>query len=223
MSLAPSSEIWAYLTIFVAAAVEGETVLVAACVLVEWGLLNPLGVFLAGALGGSAGDQFFFYLVHSPLRRWVQRFPVSARRKDLIMGRVRAHAVKMILASRFLPGLRIAIPMACAYAKVSPLRYSGLSLVSAAGWAAVIMLATSKYGPAVFRAIGLRPLWATLASAALVLAFFYWIGHSARPSGAGARTTTEPGPSESGARHGQMPVDNGPTTPGPGDPSRKAG
>ena len=43
--------------------------------------------------------------------------------------RVHAHETLMILSGRFLPGLRTAIPVACAYANVQPLKFSTLNLV----------------------------------------------------------------------------------------------
>jgi membrane protein DedA with SNARE-associated domain len=48
----------AYVAIFVAAAVEGEIVFVTAAILAGLGRLSSSGVLIAGALGGSAGDQF---------------------------------------------------------------------------------------------------------------------------------------------------------------------
>src|SRR5438046_258246 len=109
-----------YVGIFISAAVEGEIVYVAAVVMAVLGKLNPAGVLIAGASGGSAGDQFYFYVLRTGLSRWLDRFPAIVRRRDRIRDRVQHHASKLILTSRFLPGLRIAIPAACAYAGVSP-------------------------------------------------------------------------------------------------------
>ena len=69
----------AYLAVFIAAVLEGEVVFITASVLVGRGELNALGVLLAGALGGSAGDQFFFYVLRGRLHRWLDRFPRIAR------------------------------------------------------------------------------------------------------------------------------------------------
>src|SRR5712691_5022543 len=130
-----------YLGILVAAAVEGEVVYSGAVVMVFLGRLNLLGVLISGSLGGWAGDQFYFYAARGPLSAWLNRFSKIARRRRAIQDRMRRHATKLILAVRFLPGLRIAIPLACAYAGTSPLRFSGLSLISATAWASAIMFA----------------------------------------------------------------------------------
>src|SRR5438477_12195758 len=101
----------AYLGVFVAAAVEGETVFVIASVAVAAGTLSYWGVLVAGALGASTGDQFFFYAFRGPLGHWVDRIPGLRRRREAIVDRVRRHAVPLAASCRFLPGLRIAIPV----------------------------------------------------------------------------------------------------------------
>ena len=61
-----SSPLWAsglaYLGVFVATVIEGEVVFVGATVLVHQGRLDAVGVFTAAALGGSIGDQLYFYV-----------------------------------------------------------------------------------------------------------------------------------------------------------------
>ena len=72
-----------YVGVFVATVVEGEVVFVGATVLVHQGRLDPAGVFAAAALGGSVGDQLYFYALRGRLHRWLDRFPTWARRRDL--------------------------------------------------------------------------------------------------------------------------------------------
>ncbi len=170
----------AYLGIYVAAIVEGEVIFTMAAVLVHEGKLNAAGVYLAAALGGSTGDQFFYYLIrgvlHGHLRRWLNRFPALARRHEAITERVRHHQKKMILACRFLPGLRGAIPAACAYARVPAWIFSSLNMVSAFLWAGTIMLIVAWGGPNAMAWLGLGGWWSALLPAALILLFFRWLG-----------------------------------------------
>lgn len=169
-----------YLGVFVATVIEGEVVFVGATVLVHQGRLDGAGVFLAAALGGSVGDQLYFYALRGRLHRWLDRFPTWARRRDLIVDRVRHHASAMILACRFLPGLRVAIPAACAYAEVPPLRFTTLSLVSSLGWAAAVMSFIVWLGPASFAELGVRAWWTPLVPAALVVGFSAWLSRRER-------------------------------------------
>jgi membrane protein DedA with SNARE-associated domain len=174
----------AYLVVFVAAVVEGEVVFVAASTLVAAGQLNWLGVFLAGALGGSAGDQFYYYALRGRLE-WLWRFPKMAERRDTIVERVQRNATAMILACRFLPGLRVAIPVACASAGISAPRFTFLNLCSAFGWAIAIMLVVAWGGPTALGWVGLTGWWGLAIPAVAVLLFARWLAHAAaEPHGA---------------------------------------
>jgi membrane protein DedA with SNARE-associated domain len=171
-----------YLGILVAAALEGEVVYSSAVVMVFLGRLNAVGVLISGSIGGWAGDQFYFYAARGPLSNWLNRFKRIARRRRAIQDRMRRHAAKFILAVRFLPGLRIAIPLACAYSGVSPFQFSGLSLVSAVAWASAIMFVIRSLGPTSLSALGIKAWWAPLVPAAIVIVFFRWLSR-AGPTG----------------------------------------
>jgi membrane protein DedA with SNARE-associated domain len=144
-----------YLAILIAAIVEGEVAYVTAAALVANGHLNAVGVIIAGASGAAIGDQFYFYLLRGRLTRWVGRFPALARRAEPLVARVRRHDSAMVLLIRFAPGLRVAIAAACAYADVSPVKFSVLNSVTAVIWAVSLMGLVAWVGPTYLRAIGL--------------------------------------------------------------------
>lgn len=166
----------AYLVVFIAAVIEGEVVFVTASILVGRGDLNPLGVLIAGALGGSTGDQFWFYALRGRLHRWLDRFPRIARRQRAVVGRVKRNSTIMVLACRFLPGLRVAIPAACAYAGVRPARFSALNLLSGLAWAGAIMSIVAWGGPSALAWAGLKGWWAIAVPGAMIVLFFRWLG-----------------------------------------------
>jgi membrane protein DedA with SNARE-associated domain len=170
----------AYLAVFIATIIEGEVVFVAATVLVQMGRLDGRGVYAAAALGGSIGDQLYFYVLRGRLKRFLDRFPTWVRRRDRIVDKVRQNASAMILASRFLPGLRVAIPAACAAADVKPLRFTTLSLLSSLAWAGAIMGAITWLGPSSFAQLGVKAWWTPVVPACLVLGFSYWLGRTPR-------------------------------------------
>ena len=176
MNLAGWTGPLAYLAVFVATVIEGEVVFVAATVLVHMGRLDPVGVYASAALGGSVGDQLYFYALRGRLRRLLERFPTWRQRRDRIVDKVRRNASAMILACRFLPGLRVAIPAACACADVAPLRFTSLSLVSSLAWAALVMGTIAWLGPVSFAQLGVEAWWTPLVPACLVLAFTWWLG-----------------------------------------------
>jgi membrane protein DedA with SNARE-associated domain len=172
MSLIP------YLGILVAAAVEGEVVYVSAVVAASLGKLDALGVLLSGSVGGWAGDQFWYYAARGPLSSWLNRFEKIARRRRAIQNKMHRHATKLILGVRFLPGLRIAIPVACAYSGVTAVRFSGLSFISALAWANAIMFMIIELGPSSLSALGLKTWWAPAIPAVIVVLFFRWLSRA---------------------------------------------
>jgi len=163
-----------YLSIVFFAILEGEIYYVAMCVAAKAGKLDWAGVLISGALGGSIGDQLWFYLLRGRIH-WLDRYGWLARHRDAGVDRVKANQDLMLLACRFLPGLRIAIPVACAYAGVRPIRFTLLNLVSALAWAGAIMLVVVRLGPDALAAIGLGGWWGSLIPAALVIVFFRWL------------------------------------------------
>lgn len=161
-----------YLGVFAAAAIEGEAVFVAASVAVAMGHLNAPAVIVSGALGGAAGDQVVFYAMRGRLGRWIERSPRFRRRRDRLVPHVRRHVVALVLASRFLPGLRLAIPAACAAAAIPPALFSVLNLASALAWAGVIVAAITWAGPAGFARLGLDGAAGLILPALLVIGAF---------------------------------------------------
>ncbi|HUK32882.1 MAG TPA: VTT domain-containing protein [Vicinamibacterales bacterium] len=168
-----------YLPIFVFAIIEGEIYYIAMCAAASQGKLLWEGVLVAGALGGSTGDQFWFYLLRRRIH-WLDRYAWMARHRDAVVGRVKHNETLILLISRFLPGLRTAIPIASAYAGVKPLHFSLLNLTSAFLWAGTIMLVVTKLGPGAMDRLGLHGWWGAVVPAALVLLFFNWLGRPKR-------------------------------------------
>ena len=163
-----------YLSIYIAAIIEGEIYYSKVCADAMVGkLLWPL-VLIAGALGGSTGDQLWFYVLRGRIH-WIDRFPRLRIYREAVSARVHSHETAIILVSRFLPGLRTAIPIACAYAGVRPLKFTLLNLTSAFAWAGAIMLFV-KTGSRTLAAFGLTAWWGPLIPAAMVILFFRWLG-----------------------------------------------
>ena len=166
----------AYAAVYLAAIIEGEIVFIAASVLVAAGKLNPLAVVIVGALGAATGDQIWFYALRGRVAGWLTRVRPVAARQASIVTRVQRHQSLMILAIRFAPGLRIAIAAACAYAKVSPLRFSVLNLIAAFAWAAVILTIVSSIGPGALQHAGVTGIWGAVVPGVLIILFGWWLG-----------------------------------------------
>lgn len=175
-----------YLSIYVAAVLEGEIYYSKVCADAVAGRLFWLPVWLAGALGGATGDQIWFYLLRGRIH-WLDRYEWMRKYRDVVSARVHANETGMVLMGRFLPGLRSAIPIACAYAGMRPLKFSLLNLVSALAWAGSIMIFV-KTGTTTLAAFGLNAWWGPFIPAVAVILFFRWFG---------SRTTTPEPPAAS--------------------------
>ena len=114
-----------YLSIYVAAIIEGEAYYIIQCSLAAHGTLQWLPVMSAGALGGATGDNFWFYLLRGRVH-WLDRYPKIAKFERRVSRHVRKRETLIILACRFLPGLRTAIPAACAVANVRRDKFTAL-------------------------------------------------------------------------------------------------
>ena len=169
-----------YLIIVAFAILEGEIYYSKVCADAMAGTLNWAGVWCAGAIGGSLGDQVWFYLLRGRIH-WLDRFPKLARYREAVSARVHSHETLMVLAGRFLPGLRTAIPVACAYANMRPLKFSVLNLISGFAWAGAIMLFV-KLGSTTLSAFGLNAWWGPLIPAVFVVLFFRWLSLPKRTS-----------------------------------------
>jgi membrane protein DedA with SNARE-associated domain len=167
-----------YLPIYVAAIIEGEIYYSKVCADAISGRLNWVLVLLAGALGGATGDQLWFYILRGRLH-WLDRYPRLRKYHDRVIAHVHAHETGIVLVSRFLPGLRTAIPIACAYADVNAIKFSTLNLLSALAWAGTIMLMI-KAGSQTLVAFGLNAWWGPFIPAVLIVLFFRWLSRPPR-------------------------------------------
>ena len=129
---------YGYLAVFIGCLLEGETMLVLAGVAAQQGLLSLPAVVALAFVGGTLGDQIFFFIGRrygqALLRRW-PRFTHAAQRVNRLLLR---HDAWLIVGVRFMYGLRIAGPIAIGMSDVPALRFLGFNLLGAALWAAVV-------------------------------------------------------------------------------------
>jgi len=170
------SDLLPYCGVLIAAIVEGEVAYIAAATMVAQGHLNAMGVFVSVAVGAAIGDQAYFYAFRGRLPRWVARYPSLRERAAPLVRRVRRHDSIMVLLIRFTPGLRIAIAAACAWADVSPRKFSALNLLSAFVWAAALLVLVAWFGPAFLAQFGLAGWKGALAVGLTVFALLKAFG-----------------------------------------------
>lgn len=125
---------YGYWALFVGTFLEGETFFLLAGIAARKELLNPYYVALAAMAGGFIGDQVFFFLGLWRGNEVLTRSKRLARKAEEAKKLVRKHAIALILASRFLYGLRMVIPLACGTAHIRPWRFMLLNFISALLW-----------------------------------------------------------------------------------------
>jgi len=137
---------YGYLAILLAAFWEGEVVLIAAGAMCGSGYLDWRWTILAAAIGGSAGDQIYFYAAHQRAACVIQKSKRLTRWYPKVSKFVLRHSTVAVLLSRFAAGLRITIPLVCASAGMPAKKYSVLSLVSGLAWASFWVAISYQFG-----------------------------------------------------------------------------
>jgi membrane protein DedA with SNARE-associated domain len=148
MSLAGLIADYGYVALFAGTLLEGETLLILAGFAAHQGYLQLHWVITIALLGGFLGDQFYFWLgrwrAAWVLSRFKRLAPVFERANSLID---RYHEV-LIVAIRFLYGLRTVGPMAFGMSKVPVWRFVAFNALGATIWAVVIGGAGFLFGQA---------------------------------------------------------------------------
>src|ERR1043165_443918 len=137
---------WGYFAILFAAFWEGEAVLITAGTLCGGGLLVWRLTILAAAIGGSAGDQIYFYAAHERAARAIKKSKRLSKWYPKVSKFVLRHGTIAVLLSRFAAGLRITIPLVCATAGMPAKKYSVLNLLSGFAWASFWVALTYQIG-----------------------------------------------------------------------------
>ncbi len=137
---------YGYFAVLIAAFLEGEATLIAAGVMCGAGLLDWRLTILAAAIGGSAGDQVYFYAAHERAAWAIKKSKRLSKWYPRIQKFVLRHATLAVLLSRFAAGFRISIPLVCATAGMPPKKYSTLNLVSGFAWASTWVAISYQIG-----------------------------------------------------------------------------
>jgi membrane protein DedA with SNARE-associated domain len=116
----------------------GETAIVTAAVLASSGDLNLFLVILAGMIGAMAGDWTAYAIGRAgegPIKRFIARV-AGAERLEAAEAMVDRRGSALVFVGRFLPGLRIAINMACGAGDMRFRRFALFNALGALTWSA---------------------------------------------------------------------------------------
>ena len=180
--------LWAYLLLAVSAFLEnlippvpGDVVVIFSAYLVGLGVLEWIPVYVSTCLGGTLGFSVMFALGARHGARILQsRFRIgSAQSLERATRWLERYGVWLVLANRFLSGIRSVIALSAGMGGMGWKRVVGLGLVSMAIWNGLLIYAGMLVGTNWERAAELlgdynRIVFAVLATALAVVLFRAW-------------------------------------------------
>ena len=138
MSVAQFLNDYGYLAVFVGSLLEGETILVLAGFAVHQGYLSWLWVVGLAFLGGTLGDQAYFFVGRRYGGALLQRFPGLQARAGRVNHLLLRFHEGLIVGVRFMYGLRILGPVLIGMSGVPAWRFVLFNALGAAIWAVLV-------------------------------------------------------------------------------------
>lgn len=143
-----------YLIVLVWTFLEGETVVIFAGFAAAQGLIDPLLLLVAAALGSFAGDQCYFWLGRHFGLRVLDRFPRWRHRVDVPLELLKRYDAGFILSFRFIYGVRNLSSFALGLSAVRWERFLWLNFSAALLWAASFVVVGYFLGHAFHAILG---------------------------------------------------------------------
>ncbi len=171
---------YGYLALFLGAFVEGETVLLLAGFLVHEGYFIAATAWLIAMLGGTFGDQTYFYLGHRYADKIIPKLPPHLRMPVGFARKLVANNPTFVLLTmRFLVGMRMVLPLLCGAARIRARRFIAFNMATAAVWAALFLTLGYLFGEAA------KPFLKRLQAAEVILVvalvlfaiIYQWVSH----------------------------------------------
>jgi membrane protein DedA with SNARE-associated domain len=174
---------YGYILVLLGVMLEGDATLVAAAFLAHRGHFSFPAV-LGIAIGASTLVNELFYR----LARWggCERFARNAERHARyarIRDWVTRRGTAMLLLSRYIFGLRLAIPAACGVTGMPPFKFFVINVAGAFLWALPVAFLAYAFGHVLEYVISdLRPYewWIASALLAAVAGYLFWRGRDTR-------------------------------------------
>jgi membrane protein DedA with SNARE-associated domain len=188
---------YGYLAVFAGSLLEGETVLVLAGFAAHQGYLSLTWVMLIAFIGGTLGDQIFFFVGRHWGHALLRRLPSMRRNAQRIDHLLLRHHAGLIVGVRFMYGVRIVGPIVIGMSHVPARRFLLFNMIGAALWAGSIAGAGYLFGETLQRVLADLDQYEWVAAMVIVaVAVAVGIARGRRAS----KRRAPPAPSISGAR-----------------------
>jgi membrane protein DedA with SNARE-associated domain len=126
---------YGYLFVFVGAILEGDATLLTASFLARRGYLLFQPVILVAGTATIAANQVYFEFARRQGPRILNAYPAAQPRVAKISAWVPRFGGPVVLASRFMFGLRTLVPMVCGASGMSQWRFAAWNVAGAILWA----------------------------------------------------------------------------------------
>lgn len=129
---------YGYALVFFGTAVEGDGTLLAAAFLAHRGYFRFVVVVFLGAASTTLANQVYFWVSRTHGKALVDRMASQDPRYARLENWVRRRGVVLLLISRFLYGLRTAIPAVCGVVEMPPSVFFVTNLAGAILWSGLL-------------------------------------------------------------------------------------
>ena len=161
---------YGYAAVILGAYFEGETVVLLAGIAAHLGYLELPWVIVSAVAGATAGDQTYFHLGRIKGMAMLERHPSWNERARRVLDLIGKNENLVILASRFLYGIRMITPLMLALSGVRPVKFLVLDLMGSMAWATIFVVTGYLSGQALEAFIGdIRRIEMILLAALLLL------------------------------------------------------
>lgn len=138
MTLAGLVQDYGYYAVFLGTFLEGETILVMAGFATHRGYLELPWVIGVATIGGTLGDQLYFYLGRRYGPQILARFPRLQPRAAKVAALLQRYHLLLIPSIRFMYGLRTVGPLVFGMSHLGRMRFFALNLAGALLWAVLV-------------------------------------------------------------------------------------
>ncbi|WP_032112917.1 DedA family protein [Candidatus Paracaedibacter symbiosus] len=128
---------WGYAVVLLGAMIEGESVILTACVMAYLGYLSLLKVVIIAFLGTLIADQILYYVGRHYGGRILDRYPKMRAPAEKAFQLLHKWDIWFILSFRFIYGIRMISPVVIGSAGIPPSRFIPLNFIAAVVWTAI--------------------------------------------------------------------------------------
>ncbi len=125
---------WGYIAVFLGSLVEGESVILVACLMAQLGHLSLTKIMITAFCGTLFADQALYYVGRYYGQALIQKFHRLHAPANKAFKLLHSWDIWFILSFRFIWGIRTISPIVIGSSGITPQRYTPLNLAAAIVW-----------------------------------------------------------------------------------------